>query len=134
MNKPTMFLPAVVILLAACSAEQGANGRASAIGEGQAATVLHGMSYVHAPCGNTNVITGCPRQPIAMAVSVYDEEGAEVATLQPGAAGEFEVSLPAGRYRVVPESNRLLRAEPMDVILAVGETKEIEIRYVALVR
>jgi hypothetical protein len=68
--------------------------------------------------------TNCADRPVAGAlVHVLDATGTEVATLETDAAGAFAVTLPPGRYRVVPDPvpGLMGTAQAVDVTVGAGQ-------------
>jgi hypothetical protein len=65
----------------------------------------------------------CADRPVAGAtVHVIDSTGTEVATLETDAAGTFVVTLPPGRYRVVPDPVEGLMGTAAPADVTVGAT------------
>jgi len=69
----------------------------------------------------------CEDRPVAGAeIAVLDQAGETVASAVTGEEGSFSVSLPAGRYQLVPQpvEGLLGTASPIDVVLAMGVEPE----------
>lgn len=75
--------------------------------------------------------SNCANRPVEGAtVHILDATGTEVATLETDAAGAFVVTLPPGRYRVVPDPvpGLMRNAAPQDVTVGTG-LAQIQLTY-----
>jgi hypothetical protein len=75
--------------------------------------------------------SSCADRPVQGArVHILDSTGAEVATLETDAAGVFVVTLPPGRYRVVPDPvpGLMRNAAPQDATVGTG-LAEVQLTY-----
>lgn len=90
------FIPAIaVLLLAACG--------------GSAGTILanagiDGLVTIGPICPAAREGMPCPDEPFAATVLIVDEAGDEVARVESGANGRFQVALAPGSYTLVPQS------------------------------
>jgi len=74
----------------------------------------------------------CQDRPVAGAVILaVRPDGSRVAAAQTDAQGRFALSLPPGRYRLVPQAveGLLGTASPADVVVRAGETVELDFSY-----
>jgi hypothetical protein len=73
----------------------------------------------------------CADRPVVGAlVHVIDATGTEVATLETDAAGAFVVSLPPGRYRLVPDPVTSLMGTAAPVVVTVGTSLvQVQLTY-----
>ena len=76
--------------------------------------------------------SGCEDRPVEGArLVIVDDEGEEVVTATSGADGRFEVELAPGTYEVRPQpvEGLMHSAEPVSVVVAIGDPVEVTISY-----
>lgn len=115
----------VVFALAACAKTPSAPGGGGASG-------VRGTAVVGPACpGPVRLDSPCADQPIAIAIRVENASGKAVTTVHSAADGTFEVILPPGNYRLVPQLQQnggFPHGGPLDVTVKAGEFSQVTLK------
>jgi hypothetical protein len=75
--------------------------------------------------------TECPDAPYTAVLVVEDERGREIARIESGADGSFQIALSPGTYQIVPQpgDSGLPWAQPVPFTVVAGEWALVDIAY-----